>query len=94
MTSSTISDLQTFVRRQQLLPGVNGVVVKLQFYRYGLIDLTLSSQFWSFTHGCHEEDYPRNICPGCYILDNGDSCTRLFNDVGQLFGLFFLEYWC
>jgi hypothetical protein len=44
MASSTISDLRPFVRRRVLL-GVNGGVVRLQFYRYGLPDLTSLSQF-------------------------------------------------
>jgi hypothetical protein len=81
MASSTISDLRPFVRRRDLLLGVNDGVVRLQFYRYGLSDLTSPSRFWSFSHGCREEDYPRNICPGCYVLDNDDSYTRLSSDV-------------
>ena len=80
MASSTISDLRPFVRRRVLL-GVNGGVVRLQFYRYGLPDLISPSQFWSFSLGCREEDYPRNIYPGCYVLDNGDSYTRLSSGV-------------
>jgi hypothetical protein len=83
MASSTISDLWPFVRRRDLLLSVNGGVVRLHFYRYGLPDLTSPSQFWSFSHGCREEDYPRNICPGCYLIDNGDSYTRLSNEVDQ-----------
>jgi hypothetical protein len=69
MTSSTISDLRPFVRRRDLLLGVNGGVVRLQFHRYSLPDLTSPSQLWSFSLGCHEEDYPRNICPGCYVIN-------------------------
>jgi hypothetical protein len=34
MASSTISDLWPFVRWQDLLPGVNGGVGRLKFYRY------------------------------------------------------------
>jgi hypothetical protein len=52
--------------------------------RYGLPDLTSPSQFWSFSLGCREEDYPHNIYPGCYVLDNGDSYTRFSNDVDQV----------
>jgi hypothetical protein len=48
MTSSTISDLRPFVRRRDLLLGVNGGIVRLQFCRYGLPDLTSPSQFWIF----------------------------------------------
>jgi hypothetical protein len=45
MASSTISDLRPFVRRRDLLLGVNGGVVRLQFYRYGISDLTSPSRF-------------------------------------------------
>jgi hypothetical protein len=34
---------------------------------------------------------PRNICPDCYVLDNGDSYSRLFNDVDQAVQLFFSD---
>jgi hypothetical protein len=83
MISSTISDLRPFVRRRDLLHGVNAVIVRLLFYRCGLSDLTSPSRFWSFSHGCREEDYPRNICPDCYVLNNSVSYTQLFNDVDQ-----------
>jgi hypothetical protein len=43
MSSSTISDLQAFVQRRDLLPGVNVGVIRLQFFRYGLSDLTSPS---------------------------------------------------
>jgi hypothetical protein len=43
MASSTTSDLRPFVRLRDLLLGVNGGVVILQFYRYGLSDLTSPS---------------------------------------------------
>jgi hypothetical protein len=36
-----------------------------------------------------EEDYPCNIYPGCYVLDNGDSSTWLFSDVDQTVQSFF-----
>jgi hypothetical protein len=32
---------------------------------------------------------PHNICPGCYFLDNGDSYSRLPNDVDQVVELLF-----
>jgi hypothetical protein len=44
---------------------------------------------WIFSHGCCEEYYPRNICLGCYVLDNGDSCSRFSNDVDQAVRLLF-----
>jgi hypothetical protein len=39
MASTTISDLCTFVRRRDLLPGVNSVIERLKFSRYGPSDL-------------------------------------------------------
>jgi hypothetical protein len=42
-----------------------------------------------FSHGCREEYYPRTIYPGCYILDNGESCSRLPSDVDQAVRLLF-----
>jgi hypothetical protein len=46
MSSFIISDLWLFVRRQDLLPGINGAAIRLQFYRYGLPDLASPYQFW------------------------------------------------
>jgi hypothetical protein len=46
MSSFTISDLQRFVRRRDLLPSVNGGAVRLQFFRYGIQDLASPDQFW------------------------------------------------
>jgi hypothetical protein len=48
---------------------------------YGLSDLTSPRQFWSFSNSCREEDYSRNIYPGCYVLDNGDSYTQLSSNI-------------
>jgi hypothetical protein len=58
------------------------MVVVLDYSSIGTV-FQILLQFWSFSHGCREEDYPHNICPGCYVLDNGDSYTRLSNDVDQ-----------
>jgi hypothetical protein len=33
--------------------------------------------------GCREEVFPCNIYPGCYVLDNGDSYSRLASDIDQ-----------
>ena len=82
MISSTISNLRLFVRQRDLLPGVNGGVARWILSRYGPSDLALPDRFWIFSHGCREEDYPRNI-PVCYVLDNGDSSFRLSSDVDQ-----------
>ena len=83
MTSSAISDLRPFVRRRDLLPDVNGGVERLQLSRYGCSDLTSPDRSWIFSHGCREEDYPRSLCPGCYVLDNGDSYSRLSINVDK-----------
>jgi hypothetical protein len=45
MSSFIISKLQLFVQRQDLLPGVNGGAVRLQFFRYGLQDLASLDRF-------------------------------------------------
>jgi hypothetical protein len=42
-----------------------------------------------FSHGCCEEYYPRNYFHGCYVLDNGDLCSRLPIDVDQAVRLLF-----
>jgi hypothetical protein len=55
MLSFKISDLQLFVRRRDLLPGVNAGAVRLQFFRYGLQDLASPDRFWIVSPGCHEE---------------------------------------
>jgi hypothetical protein len=83
MSSFIISDLQLFVQRRDLLSGVNGGVVRLQFFRYNLQDLASPDRFWIVSPGCHKEGYPRNICPNCYVFDNGDSYSRLSNDVDK-----------
>jgi hypothetical protein len=89
MASSIISDLWPFARRWDLLLGVNGGVEILKFYRYGTSDLAYPDQFWIYSHSCYKEVCPRNICPGCNILDNGDSYSRLPSDVDQAIRLLF-----
>jgi hypothetical protein len=83
MSLFIISDLQLFVRRRDLLPGVNGGAVRLQFFRYGLQDLASPDRFWIVSPGCREEGYPRNICLDCYVFDNGDSYSRLSSYVDK-----------
>jgi hypothetical protein len=81
---SIIRDFWPFIQQRDLLPDVNGGVVRLQFYRYDLSDFTSPSRFWSFSHGyCHGQNYPSNMCPGGYALENSDSYTRLSSDVDQ-----------
>jgi hypothetical protein len=80
-SSFIISDLQFFVRRRDLLPDVNGGAVRSQFFRYGLAS---PDQFWIVSPGCREEGYPHNICPDCYVFDNGDSYSRLSSDVDKV----------
>jgi hypothetical protein len=88
MTLSTIIDLRPFDRRRDLPPGINGGVERLNSFRYGPPDLASPERFWIFSLGRREENYPRNICPGCYVLDNGDSYSRLPSDVDQVVWLF------
>jgi hypothetical protein len=83
MSSFIISDLQLFVRRRDLLPGVSDGAVRLQFFRYGLQDLASPDRFWIVSPDYHEEGYPRNICPDCYVFDNCDSYSRLSSDVDK-----------
>jgi hypothetical protein len=83
MSSFIISDLQLFVWRRDLLLGVNGGAVRLQFFRYGLQDLALPDRFWIVSPGCREEGYPRNIYPDRYVFDNDDSYARLSSDVDK-----------
>jgi hypothetical protein len=88
MASSSIIDLRFFLRRRDLRPGVNGSIERLQFFRYGSLDLASPDRSWIFSHGRHEEYYPRNNFFGCYVLDNGDSYSRLPSDVDQVVRLF------
>jgi hypothetical protein len=83
MQSSTISDLRAFVQRRDFLPSVNDDVVRLQFYRYGISDLTSLSQFWSFLMVAARRIVLAIFYPGCYVLNNGDLYTRLSNSVNQ-----------
>jgi hypothetical protein len=78
-----ISDLQLFVRQRDLLPDVNGGAIRLQFFRYGLQDAASPYRFWIISPGCCEEGYLCNICPDCYIFDNGDSYSRLSSDIDK-----------
>jgi hypothetical protein len=87
--SSTIIDFRSFVRRRDLHPGGSGSVGKSTFSRYGLSDLALPDRSWIFSHGCREKYYPRNICPDCCVLDNGDSCSWFPSDVDQAAQLLF-----
>jgi hypothetical protein len=88
MASSTIIDLRPFDRLRDLPPDVNGGVGRLNSFRYGPSDLASPDRFWIFSFGCREENYPRSICLGGYILDNGDSYPRLPSDGYQVVRLF------
>jgi hypothetical protein len=83
MASSTISDLHPFFWRWDFLPDINGGVERLKFFRYEFSDLASSDQFWICSHGCCSKVCPRNTCPDCYGLDNGDSYFRFPSDVDQ-----------
>jgi hypothetical protein len=93
IASSTISDLRSFVQRRNFLPPVNDGVVRLQFYKYGLSDLTSPSQFWSFRMVA-----TMRIILAIFIPD-ATSLAMVIRTLGspaastRLFGLFSLEYW-
>jgi hypothetical protein len=89
MTLSIIIDLWPICRRRDLSHGVNDGVRRLKLSRYGPLDLSLSDRSRIFSNGCHEDVCPRNISPDCYVLDNGDSYSRLSNDVDQTVRFFF-----
>jgi hypothetical protein len=61
---------------------------KISSFKYGPSDLASSDRFWIFSLGGHENNYSCNICPGCYVLDNSDSYSRLPVDVDQVVRLF------
>jgi hypothetical protein len=88
MASSTIIDFRSFLRRD-FYPDVSGSVERSNFSRYGHLDLASSDRSWIFSHGCLGEYCPRNFCPGCYVLDNGESCSRLSSDVEKVVRLIF-----
>jgi hypothetical protein len=88
MASSIIIDLRPFVRRRGLHPDVSGML-KDQL-SLGIASLDRS---WILLHGCREEYCHRNICPGYYVLDNGD-CLGSPVISTRLFGYFSLAYWC
>jgi hypothetical protein len=53
------------------LSGVNDGGGRLNFSMYGPSDLSLPDQSSTSSHGRREDYCPRNICPGCYVFDNG-----------------------
>jgi hypothetical protein len=69
--------------------AVNGSLGRSNFSKYSPLDFASSDRSWIFSHGCREEYCPRNFCPGCYILDNGDSCSRLPSNDDQAVRLLF-----
>jgi hypothetical protein len=79
ISSFKISDLRLFVRRRNLLLSVNDGAVRVQFYRYSLPDLASPDRFWTLSFGWREGGYPCNICPDCYVFDNGWTSRRLFD---------------
>jgi hypothetical protein len=81
-TTSSISVIWSFVRREFLLDISDGVG-RSNFFRYGLSDLALPDRSWMIFVGCREEIFSRNIYPGYYVIDNGDSYSRPTSDVDQ-----------
>jgi hypothetical protein len=89
MASSAIIDLLPIFRRRDLPPDVNCDVGRLKFSRYGASNLASSDRSRIFSHGCRDDVCSRNICPGCYVLDNGDLYSRFPGDVDQAVQLLF-----
>ena len=66
-------------------------MVVLEYYkfsRYGFSDLASPGRFRIFSHGCRMRIILATFVGG-YVLDNGDSYSRLPNDVDQPVRLFF-----
>jgi hypothetical protein len=82
--SFSLSVLWHFARQREFFLGVSDGVGRSNFSRYGLSDLTLPDRSWMIFVGCHEKVFSRKIYPGCYVLDNGDSYSRLASDVDQV----------
>jgi hypothetical protein len=61
MASSIIIDLLPFNRQRDLPLGVNSGVERLNSIRYGPSDLASLDQFWIFSLGRREDNYPCNI---------------------------------
>jgi hypothetical protein len=72
-------------------PDVNGGAIRLHFIRYDLQDFALPDRFWIVSPSCRKEGYPHNICPDGYVFDNGDSYSRLSNDVDKAVRFLFPE---
>jgi hypothetical protein len=89
MVSFTIIDLWSFVRRRDLHPDVPGSIGRSIFSRYGPLNLASPDRLWIFSRGCRDEYCSCNICPSCYVLNNGDSCSQLSSDVDQAVRLLF-----
>jgi hypothetical protein len=81
-TTSSISVLRPFVRRREFLLDVSDGVGRSNFFRYGLSYLAVPDRSWMIFVGYHEEVFSCNIYPGCYVLDNSDSYSRLASDNG------------
>jgi hypothetical protein len=46
------------------------------------------------TYHCHGEYCHHNICPGCYVIGNGDTYSHLVAMSTRLYSYFSLAYWC
>jgi hypothetical protein len=82
-------DLRFFFRRQDLFLDVNSGVGRLEFSRYEPLDLCSSCRFWIFSHGCCDDICSCNVYPAYYVIDNGDSYSRLPTDVDRAVWLLF-----
>jgi hypothetical protein len=80
MVSSTIIDFWFFHRRRDLSPNVSGSVGRSKFSRYGSSDLVSQDQSWIFLMVATRL-LSSQFFPGCYVIDNGDSCSWFPSDV-------------
>jgi hypothetical protein len=86
---STIKDLHNLVWRRDSLSKVNNGGGRLSFIGMLFQILLRQINIWLFSHGRREEYYPRNICLGCYVFDNGDSYSRFTSNVDKSIRLLF-----
>jgi hypothetical protein len=90
MVSSTIIDFRFFFRRWDLSPDVSGSVGRSKFSRYGPSDLASQDRSWIFLMVA-TRSISSQIFPGCYVIDDDDSCSRFPSDVDQVVRLLFIS---
>jgi hypothetical protein len=98
MSLFIISNLPFFLQRWDLLPSINDSIVRLKFYRYGLLNLTSPDQFWIFFLTV----VARRVSLVIFVPDATSWTIMLIHTLGsltmstKLFDFFILEYpcWC